>query len=238
MTTTNESQLDPPPAQITNPTSPSTSNQTLINGPPISNEAKPETIDGPPSSNQQVETEKPVTPAEKTNKDEPVSNNVSATQATAPETKDDGTAEKGQDKTNKPHKPGVESEPTEQPSLTQLIKNKTLVDQEDGKPEPHNKQVAPNMRLCTVRLEILMEVDIVKHVHVHKETESKTVIPVEASEPVETVETVEMAHFTRSRAKTKSPQTNRLPRSVSNNIAYVHQEEQSDSDKSPSPKRK
>ena len=83
-----------------------------------------------------------------------------------------------------------------------------------------------------------MEADIVKHVHVHKETESKTVIPVEASEPVETVETVETAHFTRSRAKTKSPQTNRLPRSVSNNIAYVHQEEQSDSDKSPSPKRK
>ena len=149
-TTTNESQLDPPPAPITNPTSPSTSDQTLINGPPISNEAKPETIDGPPSSNQQVETERPVTPTKKTNKDEPVGNNVSATQATTPETKDDGTAENGQDKTNEPHKPGVESEATEQPSLTQSIKNKTLVDQEDGKPEPHDKPVAPNMRLCTV----------------------------------------------------------------------------------------
>ena len=84
----------------------------------------------------------------------------------------------------------------------------------------------------------MTEGDIVKHVHVHKETESKTVVPVEASEPVETMETVETAHFTRSRAKIKSPQTNRLPRSVSNNIAYVHQDEQSDSDKSPSPKRK
>ena len=163
---------------------------------------------------------------------------MSATQATTPETKEDGTAENGQDKTNEPHKPGMESEPTEQPSLTQSIKNKTLVDQEDGKPEPHDKPVAPNMRLCTVRLEILTEVDIVKHVHVHKETESKTVIPVEASKPVETVETAETAHFTRSRAKIKSPRTNRLPRSVSNNIAYVHQDEQSDSDKSPSPKRK
>ena len=83
-----------------------------------------------------------------------------------------------------------------------------------------------------------MEADIVKHVHVHKETDSKTVIPVETDEPVETMETEEMAHFTRSHAKTKPTQTNRLPQSVSKNIDYVHQDEQSDSDKSPSPKRK
>ena len=83
-----------------------------------------------------------------------------------------------------------------------------------------------------------MEADIIKHVHVHQETESKTASPVKANKPVETVETVETAHFTRSRAKTKSPQTNRLPRSVSNNIACVHQDEESDSDKGPSPKRK
>ena len=119
VTTTNESQLDPPPAPTTNPTSPSISDQTLTNEPPISNESKPETIDGPPSSNQQVETERPVTPAEKITKDEPVGNNVSTTQATTPETKEDGTAENEQDKTNEPHKPGVESEPIEQPSLTQ-----------------------------------------------------------------------------------------------------------------------
>ena len=83
-----------------------------------------------------------------------------------------------------------------------------------------------------------MEADIIKHVHVHKETDSKTVIPVETDESVETVETVETAHFTRSHAKSKSPQTNRLPRSVSNNIDYVQQDEESDSNKSPSPKRK
>ena len=130
VTTSNESQLDPPPAPTTNPTSPSTSDQTLISEPPICKEAKSETIDGPPSSNKQVETERPVTPAEKTNKDEPVGNNVSTTKGTTPETKEDGTAEKGQDKTNEPHKPGVESEPTKQSSLTQLIKNKALVDQE------------------------------------------------------------------------------------------------------------
>ena len=49
VTTTNESQFDPPPAPTTNPTSSSTSDQTLISEPPISNEAKPETINGPPS---------------------------------------------------------------------------------------------------------------------------------------------------------------------------------------------
>ena len=122
--------------------------------------------------------------------------------------------------------------------MTQSPKNKTPVAQEGGKPEPHNKPVAPNMRLCTVQLEILMEADIIKHVHVHKETDSKTVIPVETDKPVETVETVETAHFTRSLAKTKPTRTNRLPWSVSNNIDYVHQDEESDSDKSPSPKRK
>ena len=98
VTTTNESQLDPLPAPTTNPTSPSTSDQTLISEPPICKEAKSETIDGSPSSNKQVETERPVTPTEKMNKDEPVGNNVSTTKATTPETKEDGTAENGQDK--------------------------------------------------------------------------------------------------------------------------------------------
>ena len=80
-----------------------------------------------------------------------------------------------------------------------------------------------------------------KHVHVHKETESKMAPPAKPSELVGTagtVETVEMIHFTRSCTKTKSPKTNRLPRTASSNIAYVHQDEQSDSGSSPLPKRK
>ena len=81
----------------------------------------------------------------------------------------------------------------------------------------------------------MTEADIIKHVHVHKETDSKTVVPVETDEPVETVET---AHFTRSRVKTKPSRKHRLPQSVSNNTDYVNQDEQSDTDKSPSPKRK
>ena len=233
VTITNESQLGPPPTPTTNHISPSTSDQALTNEPPISNKSKLGTIDGgPPSSNQQVETERPVTPAEKITKNEPVGNSVSTNQATPPEIKEDGTAE---NETHRSHTLGVESEPLELPIMTQSPKNKTPVAQESEKPEPHNKPGVPNMRLCTVWLEILMEADIIKHVHVHKETDSKTVVPVETDEPVETVET---AHFTRSRAKTKPTRTNRLPWSVSNNIDYVHQDEQNDSDKSPSPKRK
>ena len=97
VTITNESQLDPLPTPTTNHISPSTSDQTLTNVPPISNEAKLGTIDGGPlSSNQQVETERPVTPAEKITKNEPVGNSVSANQATPPEIKEDGTAENKQ----------------------------------------------------------------------------------------------------------------------------------------------
>ena len=77
-----------------------------------------------------------------------------------------------------------------------------------------------------------------KHVHVHKEIKLKMAPPAKPSELVGTVETVETVHFTRSRTKTKSPRTNRLPRTVSSNIAYVHQDEQSDSGSSPSAKRK
>ena len=151
VTITNKSQLDPPPTPTTNHISPSTSDQTPTNEPPISNKSKLGTIDGgPPSSNQQVETERPVTPAENITKNEPVGNSVSANQATPPEIKENRTAENKQDETNQSHTPGVESEPFELLSMTQSPKNKTLVAQECEKPEPHNKPVAPNMRLCTV----------------------------------------------------------------------------------------
>ena len=93
----------------------------------------------------------------------------------------------------------------------------------------------PPISMCTVQLEILTEADIVKHVHVHRELKSKTVPPTKPGEAVEKVETV---HFTRSLTKTKLSRTNRLPRTASNNIAYVHQDDESDSRSSPSAKRK
>ena len=92
--------------------------------------------------------------------------------------------------------------------------------------------------MCTVQLEILTEADIVKHVHVHRELRSKTVPLTKPGEAVESLETVETVHFMRSRTKTKMSKTNRLSRTASYHIAYVHQNDESDSGSSPSGKRK
>ena len=180
----------------------------------------------------------PVIPAEKNQDDEPICNKESKVETSTPKIKEKVIDKTGQDQINKLDKPDVISEPTVQPNLTQNKTNKESVNQEQKKPDSHGKPVTThtNIRMCTVRLEILTEADIMKHVHVHKETESKMAPPAKPSKlvgTVETVETVEMVHFTRSRTKTKSPKTNRLPRSASSNIAYVQQDEQSDSASSP-----
>ena len=93
---------------------------------------------------------------------------------------------------------------------------------------------APGVKLCTVRLEILMEADIVRYIHVHKETRDSVI----TDKTVETVETKETAHFTRSRARPAPTRKNRLPQNVSNNVDYFDQEVQSDTSSSPTPKRK
>ena len=244
--TTNESQLIPQKPPTSSPTAKTSQtalpnrDQTTVSAPPVANETESETTDGTQPSTKKLEAENPVIPMEKNHNDEPISNNVSKVETSTLEIKEDVIDETGQHKLNKLDKPDVVSEPTEQPNLTQTITNKALVNQEQGKPDSHDKPVTTNtnIRMCTVRLEILTEVDIIKYVHVHKETESKTAPPAKPSELVGTVETVEMVHFTRSRTKTKSPRTNRLPRIASNNIAYVDQDEQSDSGSSPSLKRK
>ena len=132
-----------------------------------------------------------------------------------------------------PSTPGTrETEPIEQQTLSQNTTNKDPVNHEQDVPITNH---ATPIRMCTVQLEILTEVDIVKHVHVHRELKLKTVPP---TKPGETVETGETVHFTRSRTKTKLSRTNRLLRRASNNIAYVHQDDESDSGSSPSAKRK
>ena len=181
-----------------------------------------------------------MTPTDKT-QDEPNSNKESKAKTSTPKTKETDIDKTEQDQINKLGKGEVISETIEQPILIQNITNKELVIQDQEKPNPQDKPVTnhtTNIRMCTVQLEILTEADIVKHVHVHKEIKSKMAPPAKLSELVGTVETVETTHFTRSRTKTKSPRTNRLPRTVSRNIAYVHQDEQSDSGSSPSAKRK
>ena len=241
--TANESQLIPqtaPTSSLTAKTSKTAlpnRDQTTVSAPPVVNETKSEITDGTQPSTKQLEAENLVIPVEKNQDDEPIGNKESKVETSTPEIKEKVIDKTGQDKINKLDKPDVISEPTEQLNLTQNITNKESVNQEEEKPDSHDKPVTThtNIRICTVRLEILTEADIVKHVHVHKETESKMAPPAKPSKLVGTVETV---HFTRSRTKTKSPRTNRLPRTASSNIAFVHQDEQSDSGNSPSPKRK
>ena len=241
--TANESQLIPQTAPTSSPTAKTSKtallnrDQTTVSAPPVVNETKSEITDGTQPSTKQLEAENPVIPVEKNQDDEPIGNKESKVETSTPEIKEKVIDKTGQDQINKLDKPDMISEPTEQPNLTQNITNKEFVNQEEEKPDSHDKPVTShtNIRMCTVRLEILTEADIVKHVHVHKETESKTAPPAKPSKLVGTVETV---HFTRSRTKTKSPRTNRLPRTASSNIAYVHLDEQSDSGNSPSPKRK
>ena len=247
--TTNESQLIPQMAPTSSPTAKTSQtalpnrDQTTVSAPPVVNETKSEITDRTQPSTKQLEVENPVIHAEKNQNDEPIGNKESKVETSTPEIKEKVIDKTGQDQINKLDKPDVISEPTEQPNLTQNITNKESVNQEQEKPDSHDKPVTThtNIRMCTVRLEILTEADIVKHVHVHNETESKMAPPAKPSElvgTVETVETVEMVHITKSRTKTKSPRTNRLPRTASSNIAYVHQDKQSDSGSGPSPKRK
>ena len=247
--TANESHLIPQTAPTSSPTAKTSQtalpnrDQTTVSAPPVVNETKSEITDGTQPSTKQLEAKNPVIPVEKNQDDEPIGNKESKVETSTPEIKEKVIDKTGQDQINKLDKPNVISEPTEQPYLTQNITNKESVNQEQEKPDSHDKPVTThtNIRMCTVQLEILTEVYIMKHVHVHKETESKTAPPAKPSElmgTVGTVETVEMVHFTRSRTKTKSPRTNWLPRTASSNIAYVHQDEQSDSGSSPSPKRK
>ena len=63
---------------------------------------------------------------------------------------------------------------------------------------------------CTVRLEILTKLDIIKHVHMHHEKDTL----------VETVETSKDTHYTRSSDKLKPTRTTRHPRSTTKDINY------------------
>ena len=245
--TANERQLIPEIAPTSSPTAKTSKtalpngDQTTVSAPPVVNETKLEITDGTQQSTKQLEAENPVIPKEKNQYDKPISNKESKVETSTAEIKETDIDKTGQDQIHKLDKNDVISEPTEQPNLTQNITNKESVNQEKEKPNSHDKPVTnhtTNIRMCTVQLEILTEANIVKHVHVHKEIKSKTAPPAKPSELVGTVGTVETVHFTRSCTKTKSPRTNRLPRTASSNIAYVHQDEQSDSGSSPLAKRK
>ena len=80
---------------------------------------------------------------------------------------------------------------------------------------------------CTVRLEILTESDIIKHVHVHRKTEKS----------VETVEMVKGTHYMRSSIKTKTHRTSHHLRSTTKDIDYSNLGTDDIETLSPTPKR-
>ena len=175
--TANESHLIPQTAPTSSPTAKTSKtalpnrDQTTVSAPPVVNETKSEITDGTQASTKQLEAKIPVIPAEKNQDDEPICNKESKVETSTPKIKEKDIDKTVQDQINKLDKPDVISEPTEQPNLTQNITNKESVNQEQEKPDSHDKPVTThttNIRMCTVRLEILTEADIMKHVHVHK----------------------------------------------------------------------
>ena len=108
MTLTNENQLDTLSTPTKNPNSPSTSQQTLTNELPTSNNCKPDATDGEAlSMNQQVETEKPVTPAEKITNNKTIDNSGSSKQTIPPEIKEDKLAANKRNETQRSNTQGV-----------------------------------------------------------------------------------------------------------------------------------
>ena len=101
-------------------------------------------------------------------------------------------------------------------------------------PVPLNKlpmancsKTQPETCFCTVRLEILTESDIIKHVHLHRKEET----------PVETVETEHVKRYTRSSTRTKVARTSRHPRSATKDVDYSNLGTDDCESLSPTPKR-
>ena len=147
--TANESQLIP---QMTPTSSPTTTtsqtalpniDQTTVSAPTVVNETKSEITGGTQPSTKQLEAKNQVTPTENNQYDEPISNKGSKVEMSTPEIKEKVIDKTGQDQLNKLDKPDAISEPTVQPNLTQNITNKESVNQEQEKPDSHDKPVTP-----------------------------------------------------------------------------------------------
>ena len=89
-------------------------------------------------------------------------------------------------------------------------------------------QTLPDTRACSVRLEILTEADIIKHVHIHQQMEKN----------VETTSAEKVAHYTRSSDKPKINKTSQHPRLATKDVNYRNLETDTSETLSPTPKRK
>ena len=207
---TNEKQLSPTSPLAMDFEPPLTNIHSQTTEPLPSNEPKLEASDTTSLlANQQVETEKPVTTLEQTNKNETAESSGSPIPTTSQEiTGDKSDKTKSENETGVIDTQVVETKLPDQHSLIKTPTEKDTPTQTDRKIKPSEQSLTPITKMCTVRLEILTEADIVKHVHVYQGHNESNVVPVKTDKPVETVET---AHFTRSRSKPKSTHTSRLP---------------------------
>ena len=157
--TANESQVIPQTAPTSSPTAKTSEralpngDQTTVSAPPVVNENKLEITDVTQPSTKQLEAENPMIPDEKNQDDEPIVNKGSKVETSTPKTKEKDIDKTGQNQINKLNKPDVISEPIEQPNLTQNITNKESTNQEQEKPDSHDKPVTihtTNIKMCTV----------------------------------------------------------------------------------------
>ena len=118
--------------------------------------------------------------------------------------------------------------------VVQLPENKPLPEQLPVKSINVKNNVNIETKSCIVRLEILTEADIVKHVHVHRNNQPADPMRVKGAP----VETVGKKYRTRSSVQTKPPQSTRFSRVVSMDVNYTKQDELSETDHSPTPKKK
>ena len=179
--TVNESQLIPQMAPTSSPTAKTSKTtlsnivQTTVSAPPVANEAKLEITYGTQPPTKQPDADNPVTPVNKDQYNKPISNTGNNGEPSTPEIMEMDIDKTGQDQLNKLDKREVISEPTEQLKLSHNITNKDPVNHEQDVPITNH---ATTIRMCTVRLEILTEADIVKHVYVlEKNLNQKRLLP-------------------------------------------------------------
>ena len=115
------------------------------------NESKPDVTDGEtPSMDQQVGTEKQITPAEKITNNKTINDSGSSKQMIPPEIKEDKLAANKRNMTQRSNTQCLEPVPSELSSLPQSPKNKTPAVEKSEAPKSHRNPSAPNIKLCTV----------------------------------------------------------------------------------------
>ena len=182
--------------------------------------ATEETLDDKPAETAQATTQ----PADSNNVDKPTS--PSTTQLEINITNNDCDLKEAKALTTLPlpsEKVSFATPLLQKPTSSSTVTSAPLTELTDKK----DTQPQIETRACTVRLEILTESDMIKHVHVHRNVEAS----------VETVETERSKPNTRLSTRTKVPRSGRHPRSTTKNADYSNVGSDDSESLSPAPKK-